>query len=50
MQATDVHVPSTRSRAVQFVDAFGGPELLSLREVPAPQAGPGQVQVRVTAA
>lgn len=50
MQATDVHVSSTRSRAVQFVEAFGGPELLSLREVPAPQAGPGQVRVRVTAA
>jgi NADPH:quinone reductase-like Zn-dependent oxidoreductase len=38
-----------RSRAVQL-DAFGGPERLAVREVPAPQAGPGQVRVRVTAA
>ncbi|WP_203827689.1 NADP-dependent oxidoreductase [Actinoplanes palleronii] len=38
------------SRAVQFVESFGGPEALSLREVPAPQAGPGQIRVRVTAA
>lgn len=38
------------SRAVQFVDGFGGPELLRLRDVPAPQAGPGQIRVRVTAA
>ncbi|MFL6118555.1 NADP-dependent oxidoreductase [Actinophytocola sp.] len=42
--------PSTgRSRAVRL-DAFGGPEALDLREIPAPQAGPGQVRVRVTAA
>ena len=40
----------TTSRAVQFVESFGGPEALSLREVPAPQAGPGQIRVRVTAA
>ena len=38
-----------RSRAVRL-DAFGGPEVLDVREVPAPQAGPGQVRVRVTAA
>jgi NADPH:quinone reductase-like Zn-dependent oxidoreductase len=50
MQATDAHVSPTTSRAVQFVEAFGGPEALSLRDVPAPQAGPGQVRVRVTAA
>lgn len=37
------------SRAVRL-DAFGGPEVLDVREVPAPQAGPGQVRVRVTAA
>ncbi|WP_427890374.1 alcohol dehydrogenase catalytic domain-containing protein [Kribbella sp. GL6] len=37
------------SRAVQF-ESFGGPEALSVREVPAPQAGPGQIRVRVTAA
>ena len=38
-----------QSRAVQL-DSFGGPEALDIREVPAPQAGPGQVRVRVTAA
>ncbi|GAA2468506.1 NADP-dependent oxidoreductase [Winogradskya humida] len=38
------------SRAVQFVESFGGPESLQLREVPEPQAGPGQIRVRVTAA
>lgn len=36
-------------RAVQL-DAFGGSEVLDVREVRAPQAGPGQVRVRVTAA
>jgi NADPH:quinone reductase-like Zn-dependent oxidoreductase len=42
--------PSTGwSRAVRL-DSFGGPEVLDLREIPAPQAGPGQVRVRVTAA
>ncbi|WP_305787890.1 NADP-dependent oxidoreductase [Symbioplanes lichenis] len=38
------------SRAVQFVESFGGPEKLVVREVPEPQAGPGQLRVRVTAA
>lgn len=38
-----------KSRAVQL-ESFGGPELLEVREVPAPQAGPGQLRVRVTAA
>ncbi|ATY13432.1 NADP-dependent oxidoreductase [Amycolatopsis sp. AA4] len=37
------------SRAVRF-EAFGGPEALRVREVPAPQAGPGQLRVRVAAA
>jgi len=37
------------SRAV-LLESFGGPEALVLREVPAPQAGPGQIRVRVTAA
>src|SRR5690349_17320173 len=37
------------SRAVRL-DSFGGPEVLDVRKVPAPQAGPGQVRVRVTAA
>ncbi|HEY1690543.1 MAG TPA: NADP-dependent oxidoreductase [Polyangiaceae bacterium] len=41
--------PTSRSRAVRL-DSFGGPELLAVREVPAPQAGPGQLRVRVTAA
>jgi NADPH:quinone reductase-like Zn-dependent oxidoreductase len=40
---------ATTSRAVRF-ESFGGPELLNLREVPAPQAGPGQIRVRVAAA
>ncbi|MCI3244988.1 MULTISPECIES: NADP-dependent oxidoreductase [Streptomyces] len=38
-----------KSRAVQL-KAFGGPEVLDIHEIPAPQAGPGQVRVRVTAA
>jgi NADPH:quinone reductase-like Zn-dependent oxidoreductase len=38
-----------QSRAVRL-DAFGGPDVLDLRAVPAPQAGPGQLRVRVTAA
>ena len=38
-----------QSRAAQL-ESFGGPELLDIREIPAPQAGPGQVRVRVTAA
>jgi NADPH:quinone reductase-like Zn-dependent oxidoreductase len=37
------------NRAVQL-DSFGGPEVLDVREVPAPQAGPGHVRVRVAAA
>ena len=37
------------SRAVIF-EAFGGPEVLELRDVPEPHAGPGEVRVRVTAA
>lgn len=49
MQEQSAQSPTGRSRAVRL-DAFGGPEVLDLREVPAPQAGPGQVRVRVTAA
>ncbi|MGQ5639858.1 MULTISPECIES: NADP-dependent oxidoreductase [unclassified Streptomyces] len=41
--------PAVRSRAVQL-DTFGGPEVLDVRDVLAPQAGPGQIRVRVTAA
>ncbi|WP_134662857.1 MULTISPECIES: NADP-dependent oxidoreductase [unclassified Amycolatopsis] len=37
------------SRAVRF-ETFGGPEALRVREVPVPQAGPGQLRVRVAAA
>ncbi|TDO69413.1 NADPH:quinone reductase-like Zn-dependent oxidoreductase [Kribbella sp. VKM Ac-2571] len=39
----------TTGRAVQF-ESFGGPDALSVREVPVPQPGPGQIRVRVTAA
>jgi NADPH:quinone reductase-like Zn-dependent oxidoreductase len=37
------------SRAVIY-ETFGGPEVLGLREVPEPHAGPGEVRVRVAAA
>ncbi|GAA3455955.1 NADP-dependent oxidoreductase [Dactylosporangium matsuzakiense] len=37
------------SRAVIY-QTHGGPEILQLRDVPEPQAGPGEVRVRVTAA
>ena len=37
------------SRAVIF-ETLGGPEVLELREVPEPHAGPGQVRVSVTSA
>ncbi|KDN20400.1 NADP-dependent oxidoreductase [Amycolatopsis rifamycinica] len=37
------------SRAVVY-EKFGGPEVLELRDVPEPHAGPGEVRVRVTAA
>jgi len=37
------------SRAVVY-ETFGGPEVLELREVPEPHAGPGEVRVRVAAA
>ncbi|MGV9359682.1 NADP-dependent oxidoreductase [Amycolatopsis sp. NPDC003731] len=38
-----------RSRAVRL-EAFGGPEVLEVQEVSTPEAGPGQLRVRVTAA
>src|SRR5262249_36502829 len=44
----DAHRNGT-SRAVRL-DSFGGPEVLTVRDVPEPQAGPGQIRVRVTAA
>jgi NADPH:quinone reductase-like Zn-dependent oxidoreductase len=37
------------SRAVIY-ETFGGPEVLELRKVPEPHAGPGEVRVRVAAA
>jgi NADPH:quinone reductase-like Zn-dependent oxidoreductase len=37
------------SRAVIY-EKFGGPEVLELREVPEPHAGPGEVRIRVAAA
>src|SRR5579875_152439 len=49
MPQPSVSTPATTSRAVQLA-SFGGPEVLNLREVPAPQAGDGQIRVRVTAA
>src|ERR1700729_1699346 len=49
MQERSDQRPTIRSRAVRL-DSFGGPEVLDIREVPAPQAGQGQVRVRVTAA
>ena len=36
------------SRAVRL-DSFGGPEVLQIRHVPAPQAGPGQIRVPIAA-
>ena len=36
-------------RAVVF-EEFGGPEVLGVQEVPEPQAGPGQVRIKVRAA
>jgi NADPH:quinone reductase-like Zn-dependent oxidoreductase len=38
-----------RSRAVQL-ESFGGPEVLTVQDVPEPQAGPRQIRIRVTAA
>jgi NADPH:quinone reductase-like Zn-dependent oxidoreductase len=38
-----------RSRAVRL-QSFGGPEVLEVLDVAAPQAGPGQLRIRVTAA
>src|ERR1700729_2674137 len=49
MQQPSASTPAATSRAVRL-ESFGGPEALHLREVPAPQAGPGQIRVRVTAA
>src|SRR3954468_14816883 len=47
VRPTQQEVPM--SRAVVY-ETFGGPEVLELRDVPEPHAGPGEVRVRVTAA
>src|ERR1700741_4090703 len=49
MQQPRASTPANTSRAVRL-QSFGGPEVLTRRKVPAPQAGPGQIRVRVTAA
>jgi len=49
MQEPSVNTLATASRAVRL-ESFGGPEVLNIREVPAPQAGAEQIRVRVTAA
>lgn len=49
MQIQNDHSPAASGRAVRM-DSFGGPENLDVRKVLEPQAGPGQVRVRVTAA
>jgi NADPH:quinone reductase-like Zn-dependent oxidoreductase len=49
MQEPGASTSAATSRAV-LLNSFGGPEVMNLREVPAPQAGPGQIRVRVTAA
>lgn len=49
MQTDNEQPLAAASRAVRM-DSFGGPEVLDVREVLEPQAGPGQVRVRVTAA
>ena len=49
MQQPGASTPAAASRAVRL-ESFGGHEALNLCEVPAPQAGAGQIRVRVTAA
>jgi NADPH:quinone reductase-like Zn-dependent oxidoreductase len=49
MQEPSVNTSAPTSRAV-LLESFGGPEVLDLREVPVPQAGPEQIRARVTAA
>src|SRR5215471_7491416 len=40
------HKKEKEMRAI-VVSEFGGPEVLSVREVPAPEPGPGQVAIQV---
>jgi len=49
MQEPSIITLAGTGRAV-LLESFGGPEGLTLHEVPAPQAGSGQIRVRVTAA
>src|SRR5690348_17970271 len=49
MQQPGVSTAAPTTRSVQR-ESIGAPEVLNLRGVPAPQAGPGQIRVRVTAA
>lgn len=49
MQNSGNQMAQARSRAVRL-PVFGGPEVLEVQTVIAPQAGPGQIRVRVTAA
>jgi len=49
MKQHEAHQRNGASRAVRLA-SFGGPEVLTLQDVPEPQAGEGQIRVRVTAA
>ncbi|MDQ2812899.1 MAG: NADP-dependent oxidoreductase [Actinomycetota bacterium] len=44
-----ISTPSAQARAVRF-DRYGGREVLSVRDVPTPRPGPGEVLVEVQAA
>ena len=49
MEAQSDQAPTSRSKAVRL-DLFGGLEVLNVREVSRPEAGSGEIRVRVTAA
>jgi NADPH:quinone reductase-like Zn-dependent oxidoreductase len=49
MHEPSIDTSAATGRAIRLA-SFGGPETLILREVPVPQAGSGQIRVRVTAA
>jgi NADPH:quinone reductase-like Zn-dependent oxidoreductase len=48
MRHTDPQAVAS-SRAVRL-ESFGGPEVLTIQDVPEPRAGNGQIRIRVTAA
>ena len=51
MQEYDLQTPRNKERSMAVrLESFGGPEVLKLQGVLAPQAGAGQIRVRVTAA